>query len=335
METKHNIRLTSAELASLWNSYMAENMAICILKYFINTVEDTQIKSQLEFALTLSENNKKELMTIFNSENFPIPKAFSDEDVNIHAPRLYADTFLIQYIRNMAKFGLAGNGLGLSLSTRKDIRDYYSQSLNHSNELQVKVTQVMLEKGIYIRAPYISMPETIDFVEEPGFLQGWFGERRPLLAVEIAHLYLNMTNNIMGKALLMGFARVAKSKEVREYFNRGVDIANKHVEVFHSIMNESNLPSPSTHDTDVMDTQVAPFSDKLMMFQALQIGAAGIANYGGAIGLTIRRDLIAHYTRLIAESGKYLEDGSNVMIKNRWMEQPPQADNHRELVKQL
>jgi hypothetical protein len=335
METKHNIRLTSAEVANLWNSYMAESMAICILQYFINKAEDTEVKSQLEFALTLSQNHKKELISIFNSEDFPIPKSFSDEDVNFNAPRLYADVFLLLYVRNMAKFGLAANGLGLSLATRKDICEFYSQCLNHSNELQVKVTQVMLEKGIYVRAPYISKPEAIDFVEEQGFMQGWFGERRPLLAMEIAHLYLNMTNNIMGKTLLMGFARVAKSKEVREYLDRGVKIASKHVEIFHSIMNENNLPSPSTHDTDVMDSQVAPFSDKLMMFQGMQIGAAGIANYGGAIGLTLRRDLVTHYTRMMAESGIYLEDGSNLMIKNRWMEQPPQADNHRELVKQL
>ncbi|WP_414859347.1 DUF3231 family protein [Paenibacillus haidiansis] len=35
METVRNIRLTSAELASLWTTYMNDTMAVCILRYFL------------------------------------------------------------------------------------------------------------------------------------------------------------------------------------------------------------------------------------------------------------------------------------------------------------
>uniref|UniRef100_UPI00403F1F1F DUF3231 family protein n=1 Tax=Niallia sp. XMNu-256 TaxID=3082444 RepID=UPI00403F1F1F len=34
MQTEHNIRLTSSEIASLWTAYMNNSMSYCMLKYF-------------------------------------------------------------------------------------------------------------------------------------------------------------------------------------------------------------------------------------------------------------------------------------------------------------
>jgi ferritin-like metal-binding protein YciE len=332
METKHNVRLTASELGELWASYMNDSMSVQVLPYFINRCEDSQIKKLLQYALSLSQNHLPILRTIFESENFPIPIGFIEQDVDINAPRLYSDVYYLIYLGNMAKFGIAGNGLGITLVARHDCLSYFSSVLDDAKELHLKVTNLLLEKGVYVRPPYISIPEKVDFVKKQGFLTGYLGERRVLTGVEIAHLYLNMTNNIAGKALLMGFSRVTKSTELRKFFERGVDIAKKHLEVLHSILNEGDLPSPMTHDTDVLDSQVPPFSDKLMLFHTGLLSAAGIANFGGSISLSLRRDLVTHYSRLIAEAGQYAEDGANLMIKNGWMEEPPQADNHKELV---
>lgn len=35
-ETQHNIRLTSAEIAQLWSTYMNDSLARCALRYFAN-----------------------------------------------------------------------------------------------------------------------------------------------------------------------------------------------------------------------------------------------------------------------------------------------------------
>jgi hypothetical protein len=126
---------------------------------------------------------------------------------------------------------------------------------------------------------------------------------------------------------------VAQSQQVREYMVRGKDIASKHIEVFSSLLHEDDLPSPMSWDAEVMNSTVAPFSDKLMMFHIGVLVASGIGHYGAGLSTSSRRDLSAHYTRLSAEIAQYTEDGANIMIDNGWMEQPPQAEDRKELAR--
>jgi hypothetical protein len=46
-------------------------------------------------------------------------------------------------------------------------------------------------------------------------------------------------------------------------------------------------------------------------------------------------DIVPSFERLIAELLKYAEDGSNLLIKNGWMEEPPQADDHEAIAKRI
>ncbi|GAA3315304.1 hypothetical protein GCM10020331_009970 [Ectobacillus funiculus] len=45
------------------------------------------------------------------------------------------------------------------------------------------------------------------------FLNGFFGHVRPLHALEIAHFYDNIENNLASKALIMGFAQVTRNEK--------------------------------------------------------------------------------------------------------------------------
>jgi hypothetical protein len=330
-EIEHNVRLTSAEIANLWSSYMSDSMAKCVLRYFLEKVEDTQIKPIIEYALSLAEKHIQTMADIFISEAHPIPQAFTDEDVDVTAPRLFADTFLLTYLKQMARVGVNSNSMALALSTRSDVVHFYTECLASSAELNNKATALKLSKGIYIRPPYISVPENVEFVQKQNFLNGLFGENRPLLAVEIAHLYANVQTNGFGKAMLIGFSHVAKSKDVREYTARGKEVYGKHVQVLGTTMQESDLPIPMTWDTDVMESTVSPFSDKLMMFHVSALNSVGIGDYGVSISMTMRKDLTVNYSRLATELGLYAQDGAKLMIENTWMEQPPQADDRKAL----
>ncbi len=115
-------------------------------------------------------------------------------------------------------------------TARSDVHDFMKECLVSSTELEDQARKVMLSKGGYIRPPYISIPEKVDFVQKQNFLTGWFGDRRPLTAIEITQLY-NIQTNALGKALIIGFSQVAKSDTVSEYFIRGRDIASKHIEI--------------------------------------------------------------------------------------------------------
>ncbi|WP_445661507.1 DUF3231 family protein [Bacillus sp. FSL K6-3431] len=60
-------------------------------------------------------------------------------------------------------------------------------------------------------------PEQVDFVKKQPFLNGWLGDRRPLLGIEIANLVYKAERNTLGEALITGFSQVVKSKEVRQF----------------------------------------------------------------------------------------------------------------------
>ncbi len=331
--TEHNIQLDSSELASLWSSYMAESATLPILNYFLNGIEDLEVKTLLEKAKDTSENHLKTLEEIFKQENYPIPVGFSEKDVNVEAPKLYSDTYVLYFLRNYGKAGIAANGMAVSFSARGDIRKLYKHYLFETVDIEDEAKAIMLSKGLFIRSPYIDTPERPTFVEKQRFLKGWFGERRTLTGEEIAHIYLNFTSCTYARALLIGFSQVAQTKEIREFFVKGTEILRGVMDQLLFLLEESSLPYPMTWDTEVKNSTTPPFSDRLMLFQASAITAIGIANLGGSLALSLRRDLAAKYMTRLKDLGLYAEDAANLLIKHGWFERPPQAINREHLTK--
>ena len=333
METNHNIRLTSPEIASLWTTFMSDSMAICVTKHVLEIVEDTEIRAIFELALNISQNHVDKIKQIFTNENFPIPYGFTDEDVNLKAPRLFSDSFWLMYINKMSIHGLTGYAVALTTGTRSDIRDFYTQANNSTMELYNKSLNVKLSKGLFVRPPYISTPEKIDFVKKQSFLTGWFGEHRPLNAVEISHIDFNMKKSILKQAIMLGFAQVCESKVVSHYISRAKSVSSKHIDIFCSLLTENNLPSPPSWESEVTNSTISPFSDKLMLFHTQSLINFAIAYYGAGLAASLRRDLATKMTQVIGEDLLLVEDGINIMIDNEWLEQIPQADDREELVK--
>jgi hypothetical protein len=332
-ETQHNIRLTSAEIANLWGAYMGNTMTICILRYFNRHVEDAEIKAPLEYALSLAEKHTSLINDIFVHENFPIPIGFTDQDVNLDAPRLFSDTFYLNYLHQTTKSGFSLYTIALPNIARADVRDFMSECIVSLTELYNKVVNVSLSKGVFIRPPYITPPREVELVASKGFMAGFLGDVRPLNALEITHLFSNIQSNALGKALLIGFSQVAQSDEIRSYFLRGKEIATKHLESFSALLRKQDLPAPMTWDHDVMNVTTAPFSDKLMLFHVMGLNSLGIFNYGAGVSGSQRHDLHAEYGRLTAEIGIYAEAGVKLMIKNQWLEQTPLSPDREELAK--
>jgi hypothetical protein len=330
---QQNTLLISAEIANLWGAYLGNTMSVCIFEYFNKIVEDKEIKEVLEYALSLSKKHVSTITEIFNHENFPIPIGFTDKDVNLNAPRLYSDTFFLNYIHQTTKSGFSLYSIALPNIARSDVRVFMSESIVSLTELYNKVANVSLSKGVFIRPPYIPISHDVEFVESKGFLAGFLGRIRPLNALEITHLYSNIQTNALGKALIMSFSQVAQSDEIREYFNRGKDIASKHLEVFSSTLRKEDLPAPMTWDHDIMNSKESPFSDKLMLFHVTGLNALGIFNYGASLSGSQRHDLHAEYGRLLVEIGLYAEAGAKLMIKNHWLEQTPLSPDRKELAK--
>ncbi|MBM7585438.1 hypothetical protein JOC86_001980 [Bacillus pakistanensis] len=333
METNHHPKLTSTEISNLWTTFQGGTMTICGVKYFLANVKDKSIRDLLQYSLDFTKKRLQTITQILNAENYPIPVGFTEQDVDTEAPRLFSDSMILFYMLNMGRLGLTGESLLFSLSARDDIAAFYSECVTQSKELVDRGRKLAIDKGIFIRPPYLPTPNQVDFVKKQSFLNGWLGDRRPLLGIEIANLVYNSERNALGEALITGFSQVVRSKDVRQYMLKGREISGKHFEIFSSVLHEEHLSATLNMTSEVTDSTVPPFSDKLMMFHIAGLVASGIGQYGAATSVSPRRDLGMMYTRLMAEIVKYSEDGANIMIDNGWMEQPPMAADRDELAK--
>ncbi|MFL6557960.1 MAG: DUF3231 family protein, partial [Bacillus sp. (in: firmicutes)] len=191
----------------------------------------------------------------------------------------------------------------------------------------------MLTKGIYSRPPILAPAEAVDFVKHKSFLTGWFGERRPLTALEIGDITFNMNKMHLHVALKVGFSQVAASEKVRKFITRGMEISNKHIAAFDKLFREEKLNSPISWQSHVTSSTTAPFSDKWMMYQIQLSTQVAVAFYGTALSVTARNDLCEKYVALIAELLRYAQDGADLMINNGWLEEPPKGSDRKALTK--
>lgn len=332
MVRQSEVRLTAAEMSVLWMQYINDTCSICLNSHFLEKSTDPEVRSIIEFTLTSAKSNIAFLRDFFQKENFPVPIGFTERDVLPEAPKLFSDTFVLLFLRQMSILAMTASSAALGLVTREEVVDFHKKVLKIAVKLQDLTRDLMLKQGTYIRPPYISLPDRVDFVDKQQFLAGFLGKKRPLTSVEITHLFLNIQTNAIGKALITGFGQIAKSEEVRQFFKRGKQIAQKHMNLFSDILIREDLPAPMNWDSNVMDTTSSIFSDKIMMFITSAMIAAGVGNYGMSMGASPRRDLGLRYASLIPEIALYAEDGANIMIKNGWMEEPPQADDKEHLI---
>jgi len=331
--TKGNVsdKLTSAEIGKLWATFMGNSMGRCVLRYFLQHVDDGEIRNVLEEAHRLADRFAQTVTDIFVRENHPLPTGFTEDDVNLGAPRLYADEFYLHYLKYTGKAGISIYGIAVPLMTRQDVREFFTDCLNSTVKLMNMVNDLLESKGFLVKAPYIPVPKKIDIVKKQGYLNGFFGNVRPLQALEITHLYDNVQNNAISSAVLVGFCQSAKLEQIRNYFRRGKEIASKHYEILNKLLHKDDLPALPLMDDLVTDSTVSPFSDKLMVSHKLDMFAMRIRTYGNALAFSARHDISAAFARFMIEIGNYVEDGANIMIDLGWLEQPPQAADRDEL----
>ncbi|MBX9975968.1 DUF3231 family protein [Cytobacillus firmus] len=317
-------KLTSAEMGKLWATYMGNSMAKCILSYYHQHVEDKNIKKLLENALKLTEEFLKITIEIFEKENFPVPKGFTEEDVNLNAPRLFEDEYYVHYLKYAAKAGMSIYKVGLPLVYRKDVNEFFRYCMDSTMDLMDQIKGILMNKGLIITPPLIPIPEKVDFANKD-FLNGFFGHVRPLHALEIAHFYDNIENNVTSKALIMAFAQVAKDENIRQLFEKGRDMTTKNIESYIQKLHDENLPSPTFLDDLVTTSLFSPFSDKLMLFHKMDMFSMKIRAFGNSVAVNGRRDVGLLYTKSFMKIGAFVEDAAKIMIEKGWMEQPPIA----------
>ncbi|MFT4417027.1 DUF3231 family protein [Fredinandcohnia humi] len=332
-KTNMSEKLTSAEMGKLWVTYMGNSMAKCILRYYLQYVEDKDIKTLVENALQLAEEFIKETKNIFQKESFPIPIGFTEEDINLEAPRLFQDEFYVHYLKYMAKAGMSIYSVGLPMLYRTDVKEFFTYCMNSTIELLDQIKDILMSKGLIMKPPLIPVPEKVEFIEDH-FLNGYFGDVRPLHALEIAHFYDNIENNVTSKALIMAFAQVAKDEKIRKLFEKGRDMTTQNIENYMQKLHDENLPTPTFLDDLVSTSTESPFSDKLMLYHKMDMFSMKIRAFGNSLAVNGRHDIGAVYTKSLSKIGIFVEEAATIMIEKGWMEKIPSAVNREKLAEE-
>lgn len=327
-KTGLNEKLTSAELGKLWATYTGNSMSRCILSYYLQHVEDEDIKILLENALNLCEEFMKTTKEIFEKENFPVPQGFGEEDVNLGAPRLFEDAFYVHYLKYAAKAGMSIYSVAIPLVYRKDVKEFFTYCIDSTMGLMNQIKEILMNKGLIIKPPIIPIPDKVEFVDKD-FLNGFFGHIRPLHALEITHFYDNIENNVTSKALIMAFAQVAKDEKIRELFIKGRDLTAANIENYMKMLSNEHLPAPPFLDDLVTNSAFSPFSDKLMLFHKMDMFSMKIRAFGNSVAVNGRHDVGLLYAKSFLKISAFVENAAKIMIERGWMEQPPRAADRK------
>ncbi|WP_273126795.1 DUF3231 family protein [Bacillus weihaiensis] len=331
--TTNKIDLTAAEIGVLWTSYLYDSMTLQVIRFMKEKVEDSEVESVINEALMIAKTHVQKIESLFTEESIPIPHGFSEKDVEKSAPDLFTDTFKLTYLVHTGRVGMIIQTSNLAVSARKDIRDYFQSCLERVIKLYQLSTDVALQKGLYLRRPYIPYPKQVSYILNNDYLSGInpFKKHRMLNAIEITHLSLNIETNQVGVMLSSAFMQTAQSEDVKNFMKRGKDISKKHIDILSDTLLKDDVQAPISPNHAVTDATTPVFSDKLMMFHMSILTGAGTGNYATAAGASQRTDLIANYERMSVEVAQFAKSAADIMIKYRWLEEPPAPPNREQL----
>ena len=329
-----DIKLTSSEIGTLWTEYTNGTMVDCVNKYMYSIIEDESIKKLFEQAIAIFAGQKPVIKELIKKDGFQVPVGFGEADINLEASRLFTDVFCLQYLHIMTLHGLIGHITSLSASTRKDIRQMYDAFDNDGKAMFHMTTELLLEKGRFQRDPLLYPNPDVEFVGDQKFASGIMKKNRPLAATEIVNLSFNIKKNIMAKSLSIAFSQVVRSEEIRKFLKNSQDTADDQIKTLGQIMQDDNLPSPASFETEITTSKAAPFSDRLMMTHIGVLYQVGQVYHGAGLASSMRADLVLAYEQIILKNIAVVKKWFTIMADNKWLEQPPLAPNREELAKQ-
>lgn len=137
----------------------------------------------------------------------------------------------------------------------------------------------------------------------------------------------------MAKALYIEFSQVTQSKEVRKFLEDTEKTSDTQIQALSKIMNKDNLPIPRSIETEVTVSTDSPFSDKLMLYHIGFLFQTAQAYQGVGLATAMRTDLVTTYEAIILKNLIITKKWFNLMVENKWLEQPPLAPNRKEIAK--
>lgn len=320
------LKPTAGEISNLWQFITANQAHLCLLTYWDFHAEDEDLKKIIEKSKKIATKIVDDGLALYTKAGFTPPIGFSlESDVNPEVPRLMSDKLILFILHVLSEYGIYGYGLTLGKTDHPEVLPFFETCLKNSTELYRMITETVHKKGLGHQPVYIPELKRPEMIEHHSFVSGWWGDQRQLTGIEIDNLIFSLRGVVLAKTMFMIFSQIAKDPKVQKYCRRGKNIAGKRVERFQSFNTAENLPFLATFESEITESTISPFSDRLIMFEVLSLAQIAIARYGNALSFVVRRDLSSLFGFLIVETGTFLDDGLNLMIEYKWLEQPPMA----------
>ncbi|WP_442597129.1 DUF3231 family protein [Neobacillus sp. D3-1R] len=320
--------ITSSEIGTLWITYQQKTMILQMLEYFIDKADDEEAKKIMKSLHEDVISFIVRIKDIFQKEGAVIPVGFTANDVNVGVPKLYENGFDIMFVRMIKEISMAMHTLNLTMSYREDIIMLYRELTTMTQKYYDQCTKYLIEKGLMARPPYTSMPKSVEFIRDISYLSGLnpFSEKRPLNTVEVAHIYHGIESNVTGMQMIFGFAQCAQQEEVQKFFIKGGELAKSIIKEMSEVLLKSDIQVPSTSGGNITKSMAAPFSDKMMMYCVSLFCSFSLGGNSLGTAFSFRNDLPIKMTSFMKDIFDYAHYGAKMMIKNGWMEEPPQMN---------
>ncbi|RYG72486.1 DUF3231 family protein [Lentibacillus lipolyticus] len=320
--------ITSSELGTLWLTYQEKTMILRMLEYFIAKADDEKAKDIMTNLHEELEMYVGKIVQIYEEEGAVIPVGYTAQDVNKDVPKLYDNGFDIMFVRLLSEISIGLHSLNMTMTFREDINVLFEDLTAITQKYFRICSQYLLEKGLLVRTPYMSMPKSVEFVKDQSYLGGVplnpLSQKRTMNTVEISYVHKAIESNLTGMQLISGFGQCANDAEVKKFFHEGAELAKGIVKELSEVMIETNLSVPQTPGGNPTRSTVAPFSDKLMMYCTSLFCSFSMGSNSIGTAFSLRNDLAAKNMVFMKDIFEYAHKGAKLMIKNGWMEEPPQ-----------
>lgn len=329
--------ITSSELGTLWLTYQEKTMILRMLEYFIEKSDEETAKEIMTNLYGDLEQHVKKITETLQNEGAAIPVGFTAQDVNKDVPKLYDNGFDIMFVRLLKEISMGLHSLNITMAYREDIVMIFKDLTTITQNYYNLCTQYLLEKGMLVRPPYVSMPTSVEFVKDTNYLGGLtmnpFSEKRTFNTVEVAHIHHAIESNVTGMQMITGFAQCANEEEVKKFFNEGAELSKSIIKELSEILLQSGIQVPVPSGGNATRSTVSPFSDKLMMYCTSLFCSFSIGSNSLGTAFSLRNDLPAKMTIFSKDIFEYAHKGGKIMINNGWMEEPPQMEEREQIIK--
>ena len=242
------------------------------------------------------------------------------------------------FVRLLKEISMGLHTLNINMAYREDIVILFKELTAITQSFYNTCTQYLIEKGMIARAPYVSMPNSTEFVKDIDYLAGMnpftkLGNKRTLNTIEVAYVYHGIEANVIGLQMIIGFAQCANNSEVKKFFTEGAELAKSFIKEMSETFLEDDIQIPATSGGNATRSTVAPFSDKLMMYCTSLFCSFSMGGNAVGTAFSLRNDLAAKMTVFTKDIFEYAHEGAKIMIKNGWMEEPPQMGERKAIIK--